>query len=54
MSSILGWEPKILHAMWLGQKIEKKKEKKMAASVVCPEVCDHWFVLKAFVGSDQP
>lgn len=54
MSSILGWEPKILHAMWLGQKIEKKKEKKMAASVLCPEVCDHWFVLKAFVGSDQP
>ena len=28
MSSILGWEPKILHAMWLGQKIEKKKKKK--------------------------
>lgn len=27
MSSILGWEPKILHAMWLGQKIEKKKKK---------------------------
>ena len=28
MSSILGWDPKILHAMWLGQKIEKKKNKK--------------------------